>query len=51
MVLVQNGEAITGVDSSMSSESSDTDADTGEDSGSEAEEMTDGEIQMQISLE
>ena len=51
MVLVQNGEAITGVDSSMSSESSDTDANTGEDSGSEAEEMTDGEIQMQISLE
>ena len=51
MVLVQNGEAITGVDSSMGSESSDTDADTGEDSGSEAEEMTDGEIQMQISLE
>ena len=51
MVLVQNGKAITGVDSSMESESSDTDADTGEDSGSEAEEMTDGEIQMKISLE
>lgn len=49
MVLVQNGEAITGVDSTTGSESADTD--TGEDSGSEAEEMTDGEIQMQISPE
>ena len=49
MILVQNGEAITGVDSSTGSEGSDTD--TGEDSGSEAEEMTDGEIQMQISPE